>query len=273
MNDFERDYYEAETFWEGEALQDENNLSRIRETAAMIPADAESLMDIGCGNGIFVNYLQKMMPRLKLLAIDRSHAALKYVNTEKREGDIAAIPLADRSYDCVTCLEVIEHLPVNVYQRALAELTRVASQYVILSVPFAEELERNHNQCPQCRSIFNSDLHLRTFSEATVDRLLEKYNFDCVAVKKAGAQVSYRGHHLYTRVFYPEQFRSWHSPICPICGYREGIAQPSSSVPNEMTPKAEVRSRSFISYFTSVPKLFWPKETTYYWIIGLYRRK
>jgi ubiquinone/menaquinone biosynthesis C-methylase UbiE len=273
MNDFEKEYYEADIFWEGEALQDENNLTRVKETAALIPEDANSLLDVGCGNGVFVNYLQQLLPGLKLLAIDRSHAALKYVKTEKREGDIADIPLADRSYDCVTCLEVIEHLPIGVFQRALSELTRVAKQYVIVSVPYAEELERNHTQCPECKSIFNADLHLRTFSEKKIDHLLEKYNFQCVATKKAGKQASFKGHYFFTRIFYPEQFRSWRSPICPICGYRVSAANASSTTDDHAVATSAIRPRSVISYFTGVPKLFWPKETKYYWIIGLYRRK
>ncbi len=133
MNNFEKEYYESERFWEGEALQDEGNIKRIKETASLIPPDTTSLVDIGCGNGVFVNYLQKEIPNLNLFAIDRSKSALKYVKTENKEGDIADIPLPDNSFDCVTCLEVIEHLPVGVFQKALSELVRISNKYVIIS--------------------------------------------------------------------------------------------------------------------------------------------
>ncbi len=62
MNGFERQYYEAEVFWEGDAVGDDNNISRIKETAALIPASVTSLADIGCGNGVFVNYLHAQHP-------------------------------------------------------------------------------------------------------------------------------------------------------------------------------------------------------------------
>ena len=168
MSNFEKEYYESEQFWEGEAIQDENNLNRFRETAAMVPAETASLADIGCGNGLFVNYLHQEKPWLNLMGIDRSETALKYVKTNKQAGDIAAIPLPDNAYDCVTCLEVIEHLPVDVYATALAELARVAQKHIIISVPYAEELEENHTQCPECKTIFNADLHMRNFSESSM---------------------------------------------------------------------------------------------------------
>ncbi len=181
MSDFEKEYYEAGRFWEGEAVQDENNIRRIKETESMIPPDTASLADIGCGNGVFVNYLKEKLPNLNLLAIDRSKTALKFVKTESKEGDIADIPLPDKSYDCVSCLEVIEHLPVGVYKKALSELARISKKYVIISVPYDENLEKNHTQCPQCKSLFNADLHLRNYSDKKMEHLLEELNFECIS--------------------------------------------------------------------------------------------
>jgi SAM-dependent methyltransferase len=273
MNNFEKEYYESDRFWAGEAVQDEGNMNRFRETASMIPEDVTSLTDIGCGNGIFVNYLQKESSELNLLAIDRSKAALRFVKTEKKEGDIADIPLADQSYDCVTCLEVIEHLPVEIYRKALSELTRVSRKYVIISVPYAENLEKNHTQCPNCKSIFNADLHLRNFSDETIRHLLDENNFECVLTKKTGEHVFFKGHDRFTRMFYPEHFRVWRSPICPICGYKTEHIPMLETVTDQTGNTASTSHRSLISYFTVFPKLVWPKEKKYYWIVGLYKRK
>jgi SAM-dependent methyltransferase len=271
MSSFEKEYYESATFWEGEAVQDENNIIRIEKTASMIPSDTTSVSDIGCGNGVFVNYLQTNFPRLNLIAVDRSKSALRHVKTRKIEGDIAAIPLADRSSDCVSCLEVIEHLPVSAYQAALSELARVSRKYVIISVPYAEKLERNSTQCPQCKSIFNVDLHLRAFSDDAIGRLLESRNFECISIVKTGEQISFRGHYQFVRAFYPEKLRSWRSPICPICGYTNDYSTSTTGGANAVTNISSPH-RSLISYFTGLPKLFWPKVTTNYWIIALYQR-
>ena len=130
MNSFEKEYYEAERFWEGDGLLDENNIDRFTKTMALIPGDVQSLADIGCGNGIFVNYLSQKMQNLNIIGIDRSEAALKFVKTNKQLGDINALSVSSHMYDCVTCLEVIEHLPENIFEEALNELCRVSKKYV-----------------------------------------------------------------------------------------------------------------------------------------------
>jgi ubiquinone/menaquinone biosynthesis C-methylase UbiE len=272
MSDFEKAYYEAETFWAHEAIQDENNLLRMRETAAMVPADVRSLADIGCGNGVFVNYLTKERPALDIMAVDRSEAALKYVKTNKQLGDIAAIPLPDNAYDCVTCLEVVEHLPVTVYETALRELGRISGKYVIISVPYNEELEENHTQCPYCKTIFNADLHLRRYSEAAMTRLMDANNYKCISVKKICGEARYKGHYKFRKLFYPGQFRLWRSPICPVCGYQSASLEVAAAPVVEAPPAAKP-GRSLLSYFTALPKRLWPKEIKYRWIMGLYQKQ
>ena len=102
---------------------------------------------------------------------------LKYVLTEKFESDIASIPAEDKSFDCVTCLQVIEHVPDNMYDSALSELARISRKYLIVSIPFNENLEKGFTKCPKCYSEFNSDLHFRTFNLETVEYLFDSYGF------------------------------------------------------------------------------------------------
>jgi SAM-dependent methyltransferase len=270
MNDFEKQYYESASFWEGEMLQDEANKSRINYTAGLVPEDVKSLVDVGCGNGVFVNYLHKQRPVVDILGVDRSATALRYVDTNKEEGDIASLHFSNLSFDCVTCLEVIEHLPVSVYDQALANLARIAGKYLIVSVPFNEKLEESYNQCPSCKSVFNHELHLRSFSEEYFTHLFDDYGFSCLKTQKLGASLKFRGYYFFRKFFYKEQFREWKSPICPICGYEKSGDQSNDG--SNSQPKAKARHRKWISYITGLPKLIWPKETTYYWIIGLYKR-
>jgi cyclopropane fatty-acyl-phospholipid synthase-like methyltransferase len=274
MQSFEEQYYEATRFWDTEDLHDANNTLRIETTAKVIPPDTKTLVDIGCGNGVFLHYLQEKAPSLELLGVDRSNKALEFVKTKKLKANINCIPLDDGAYDCVTCLEVIEHLPVSIYGDSLKELARVSNKYIIISVPYRENLKENHTQCPQCKSIFNADLHMRSFEDPDIEHLFEPYGFACSQKKKFGEQLVYKGHHQYRALFYPQQFRMWRSPICPICGFQNDneetiTPQEKASVP-VITKKS---SRSLISYFSVLPKLFWPKEKKYYELIALYRKQ
>ena len=267
--DFEKEYYEDEAFWEGDMLQDPANQGRIGFTTDLIPGDVTGLCDIGCGNGVFANYLLEYKPGLNVMAIDRSAAALKYVRSEKKEGDVSAIPFSDASYDCVTCLEVIEHLPCGIYEKGLAELARVAKKYVIISVPFEEVLEERHNQCPSCKTIFNHDLHLRNFDDAKMNELLKAHGFSLVKLDHLGLSKHLMGHHFFRKLFYKEQFKEWRSPICPLCGFtkeKKADQKPLQAIAQKPSIKSKI-----IPLLTSLPKLLWPKESKYYWVIGLYR--
>jgi len=269
MHNYEQEYYESRHFWEGESLQDEWNTKRFLETTALIPKSVSSLADIGCGNGLFLNFVHRERPSIELIGIDRSKAALELVKFKKAQGDIAAIPLPDHSYDCVTCLEVIEHLPIKIFENALSELSRVAKDYIIISVPFAEVLEENYTKCPRCKTSFNADLHLRNFSDADMETLLVKHGFSLVTSKKTGERVRFKGHYQFRKIFHRKQFSEWRSPICPVCGYKaETVGQEKQSA----VPETTVSQNGFVSYFTAIPKLFWPKERKYYWIICLYEK-
>lgn len=50
-------------------------------------------------------------------------------------GDVTNLPCEDKSYDCVLCAEVLEHIPFAEFGRALKELWRVSRQSVVLTLP------------------------------------------------------------------------------------------------------------------------------------------
>src|SRR5688572_1928727 len=144
MNQIEKEYYEDENLWSGNMLQDPGNRERIKITSELIPSDVKSILDVGCGNGIFLNYLfDTRGDSINLTGVDRSRTALQFVRTKKVEGDILNLEFKNESFDCVSALEVIEHLPVNDFGKALSELARVSKRYIIISVPYAENLEDN----------------------------------------------------------------------------------------------------------------------------------
>jgi SAM-dependent methyltransferase len=276
MNEFEKKYYESSTFWENEMLQDENNMERFRATASYIKDDVKTILDAGCGNGVFLNYLNKEKPQLVLEGVDRSLKALEYVKVKKKVGDISSLPYTDNSFDCISCLEVLEHLPIQAYEQALDELVRVSKKYLILSVPYNERLEDSYTKCPSCKSIFNFELHLRRFTEHEFSDMLNTRGFKNVAVAKLNTSFVFKYHSKYRRIFYPEQFLKWNSPVCPLCGYEESVdkAKVKDQHPEKhISSMKEKPKRKFISYFSVIPKMLWPKEKKYYWNIGLFQRE
>jgi methionine biosynthesis protein MetW len=96
-----------------------------------------SVLDLGCGDGSFLTCLAERVPRLNICGADVSEQALE---AAKRRGmEAFALDLADPStripgtYDAVTALEVIEHLPDA--ESAVLRAASVANRVLIVSVP------------------------------------------------------------------------------------------------------------------------------------------
>lgn len=267
----EQQYYEFERFWNNEEYSYEINIEKIKLTFEFLPPDVTSLLDAACGNGIFTNMAVEKLDGVKVVGFDRSHTALKYVKAEKQTADIQAIPFADRSFDCVVAHDVIEHLPVGVYETALSEIARVARKYIIIAVPFEENRKHNVSECPICLSEFNNDLHFRSFDKQKLQNLFKGTGFECTQIKTCETNHFFYGQKLYGRIFFPKWQKKFRSPICPVCGY----LNPEDSNPGFKleTKSQEHKSSGLMSTFKRIAKFFWPKYAKDYEMVALFEKK
>jgi SAM-dependent methyltransferase len=62
------------------------------------------------------------------------------------DASIVDLPFDDDHFDVVTCMEVLEHVPDDVFHPGLAELRRVCRRQLVMSVPFQEQepLSKGH---------------------------------------------------------------------------------------------------------------------------------
>src|SRR5204863_3840375 len=113
---------------------------------ALLPARAGSRLDVGVGEGTWLELLSRERPGLRLAALDLSRERLKDLAVRhadgsevgKHFGDVTAMPLGDGEVDVVTLLEVIEHVPD--WRAALREALRVARRTVLITLPYREQL-------------------------------------------------------------------------------------------------------------------------------------
>ncbi|MEM2045693.1 MAG: class I SAM-dependent methyltransferase [Candidatus Bathyarchaeia archaeon] len=264
MANFERAYYEQTELWNRDFLAIPAERERIIQTIALIPTDVLSILDVGCGNGAFLNSLPAMY---QAVGLDSSHEALKYVKTKAIQGDIASLPFESASFDLVTCLEVLEHLPSTVFERALSEIERVSRKYIIISVPNSEPLDYSLVICPSCRCWYNPHRHVRSFTPERL-RTLFSSKFKLSVLKEIGPLEPYP---TYNRFLYAA-YRLWRSApppstaVCPQCGYQTHDSTIAS------TPEQQGFLRYMLKLIKLPAKAIWRPRWSHRWLLALYER-
>lgn len=95
------------------------------------------ILDAGCGEGFITDLLARNVENVELIGLEYTREAIDIAKAANQEisfvqGDIYAIPFEKNEFDLVLCTEVLEHLERP--DRALRELTRVASHTILLTV-------------------------------------------------------------------------------------------------------------------------------------------
>lgn len=98
---------------------------------------ANSLLDVGCGNGSFLQDVSRVMPGATLTGADISAAIidLNRINTPdigfyKLDIDAESLP---NKFDAVVCMEVIEHC--NDHRAAIKRLAAMTGKWLLITVP------------------------------------------------------------------------------------------------------------------------------------------
>tara|TARA_R110000851_G_scaffold120625_1_gene249104 strand:- start:136 stop:720 length:585 start_codon:yes stop_codon:yes gene_type:complete len=112
----------------------------------IIEANPNSILDVGCGMGVFVNEMDKIMKIPKVYGLDI--ASVK-TNTYHKNDNITwidalahDIPLADGSVEYITSFDCLEHcLPEDV-DTIVDEFYRVCTKGLFLSIAYHQAHER-----------------------------------------------------------------------------------------------------------------------------------
>ena len=102
----------------------------------------ESLLDVGSGRGAFLFPLLRQFPDLEVTSIDILPHRVDLLecislggveNLHPMLADLCDNALPDKSFDVVSMLEVLEHIPDTA--KAVKNAVRIARKYIVVSVP------------------------------------------------------------------------------------------------------------------------------------------
>jgi SAM-dependent methyltransferase len=147
-----------------------------------VQADPQSLLDVGCGEGVLVEqWAQRMGLQRRVVGIDLDDPALHAhwqqrtaPNLEYKVMKAENLPFADGEFDVASAIEVLEHVPDA--EHTLAEMARVAARWLLVSVP-REPLWRTLNMARGAywKDLGNTPGHLNHWSKRSFVELLSRH--------------------------------------------------------------------------------------------------
>ena len=146
-----------------------------------LKADPQSLLDVGCGEGVLTHQWARRLGDRRVVGIDLEDPKLQAEweartapNLEYRAMPAENLPFADGEFDLAAAIEVLEHVPDP--EHTLAEMARCAQRHLLVSVP-REPLWRilNLARGAYWSSLGNTPGHLNHWSKRSFVSLLSRH--------------------------------------------------------------------------------------------------
>jgi 2-polyprenyl-3-methyl-5-hydroxy-6-metoxy-1,4-benzoquinol methylase len=144
-------------------------------------AAPRSVLDVGCGEGVLTAQWAERLGDGRIVGIDLDDPKLRAEwerrsrpNLEFRAEEATSLSFADHEFDMACAIEVLEHVPEP--EATLAEMARVASRHLLVSVP-REPLWRGLNVArgAYVRDLGNTPGHVNHWSKRAFVALLSRY--------------------------------------------------------------------------------------------------
>jgi ubiquinone/menaquinone biosynthesis C-methylase UbiE len=179
------------------------DIKRFESTEKYIIREAQSILDVGCFCGEWLNFLlQKRKGIQKHLGIDVAQNKIEkarrlhpHLNVETSFAENLKVSYG--SFDVVTCLEVLEHIPE--WDSVFRSLFRFASKQVVITVPYNENII--NTVCVHCGKLTPLYGHLHSYSEESLPDVPGwSRTFQKIPDRNPAKSFLYR---LYRRLFKP----------------------------------------------------------------------
>src|SRR5215470_7764548 len=151
----------------------ESARNRIAVLMMLLPENLDSVVDVGARDGFISKLLAGRFPKVTALDLEEPRIDDERIRCVK--GDVTDLNFPDASFDLVFCAEVIEHIPSRTLVRACSELSRVAREYLLIGVPYKQDLREGRLTCHACGKKNPPWGHVNSFDENILKGLFPEF--------------------------------------------------------------------------------------------------
>lgn len=141
------------------------------------PLDFTTVLDVGCGQGSFLQELQAEFPNIEPYGIDISPSAVELAKKRVAGGRFCVLDITESVFhqkcDLVVCSEVLEHIPDDV--TALQNLRKMTNKFLLVSTPQG-----------RMRQFEKQVGHVRNYARGELVEKIESSGFTVVLVVEWG---------------------------------------------------------------------------------------
>jgi hypothetical protein len=152
---------------------------RISNLMALIPnIGGATALDVGARDGFLSKELTHFFD--SVTAIDLNLPDIQHDKIQCKKGDITQLEFLDNAFDLILCAEVLEHIPTTLLRKACDELCRVTKEYLIIGVPYNQDLRFGKTTCYSCNKNNPPWGHVNKFNLPILENLFPKMKIEKV---------------------------------------------------------------------------------------------
>ena len=215
---------------------------RVADLIGLLPDRIASALDVGARDGFISRRLAERVSAVT--ALDLETPSIDHERIRCVKGNVTALDFPDDSFDIVLCAEVIEHISPRLLAKACGELGRVSREFLILGVPYKQDIRMSRSTCQECGGKNPPWGHVNRFDERRLRELFPGFKMAKISfVGEAGPGTNALSSLLMDWAGNPYGTYSQEEP-CIHCGARLK-EPPQRNLWEKILTKAAVAARDF----------------------------
>lgn len=223
--------YDAASVWDQAMQPGQQHL--LRAILDFWPQGVSSVLDVGCGDGKISRAIAQHTGAA-FTGADISKEALERLPFPGIEASADALPFEAAAFTLAMSTDSFEHLPDAVHEGAWRELFRVAAQWVMVAVPWREELLDAMARCGDCGQEYHVNWHQRSYDIADLAQRAPE-GWEVAGVVLSGEAWSAQlPQETYVQRRMLDCPSGWDMAVCPHCGAAGEAAPEPACMPDAL---------------------------------------